>query len=168
MTGSNRVIDHTTFGELHWKRDSFAPTLFVLAPGFQKRASLFPEDFIEVLKDIHALQCVQNIPGYSCQTPIEMLRVDNHQASIGSRLVDLPKISPVMEACHLAAYLAACMLCCKVWRHSVIPVRDPSRASALLQGAHLDEIVGYIDIILTPVEKILCVKAPTSQPTTVR
>ncbi|KAH8886597.1 hypothetical protein GQ53DRAFT_784869 [Thozetella sp. PMI_491] len=121
MTGSDRIVDHTTFGELQWKRDPFVPTFFVLAPGFQKRASLFPEDFIEVLKDIHALQCVQDLPGYSCQNPIEMLRVDNHQASIGSRLVDLPKLSPIIEACHLAAYLSACMLCCKVWRHSAIP-----------------------------------------------
>jgi hypothetical protein len=56
MTGSDRIIDHTTFGELQWKRDPFAPSFFVLAPGFQKRANLFPEDFIEVLKDIHALQ----------------------------------------------------------------------------------------------------------------
>lgn len=124
MTGSDRIIDHTTFGELQWKRDPFTPTLFVLAPGFQKRADLFPEDFIEVLKDIHALQSIQEFPGYSCQNPIEMLRVDNHQASIGSRLVNLPKLSPITEACHLAAYLGACMLCCKVWRHSVIPVRE--------------------------------------------
>ncbi|KAI4596318.1 hypothetical protein KJ359_005447 [Pestalotiopsis sp. 9143b] len=121
MTGSDRVVDHTTFDELQWKRDPFAATFFVLAPGFQKRAQLFPEDFVEVLKDIHALQCVQDLPGYSCQNPIEMLRVDNHQASIGSRLVGLPKLSPVLEACHLAAYLSACMLCSKVWRHSAIP-----------------------------------------------
>lgn len=131
MTGSDRIVNHTTFGELQWKRDPFVPDFFVLAPGFGERANLFPEDFIEVLKDIHALQCVQDLPGYSCQNPIEMLRVDNHQASIGSRLVDLPKLSPILEACHLAAYLSACMLCSKVWRHSVIPVRDPSRVSVL-------------------------------------
>jgi len=124
MTGSDRILDHTTFGELQWKRDPFAPTFFVLPPGFQERAHLLPEDFVEVLKDIHALQCIQELPGYSCQNPIEMLRVDNHQASIGSRLVGLPKLSPIMEACHLAAYLSVCMLCCKVWRHSVIPVCD--------------------------------------------
>ncbi|KAK2029181.1 hypothetical protein LX32DRAFT_617604 [Colletotrichum zoysiae] len=121
MSGSDRIVDHTTFSELQWRRDPFLPTFFVLAPGFQKRVNLFPEDFIEVLKDINALQCVQELPGYSCQNPVEMLRVDNHQASIGSRLVDLPKLSPIIEACHLAAYLSACMLCCKVWRHSVIP-----------------------------------------------
>ncbi|RFU77289.1 hypothetical protein TARUN_4965 [Trichoderma arundinaceum] len=122
MTGSNRIVDHTTFAELQWKRDPFASTYFVLPLGFQKKAHLFDENFIEVIKDIHALQCVQDLPRYSCQNPVEMLRVDNQQASIGSRLVDLPKLSATLEACYLAAYLSACMLCCKVWRHSVMPV----------------------------------------------
>jgi len=125
MTGSDRIVDNTTFGELlQWRRDPFSPAFFVLAPGFQKHVDLFPENLVEVLKDIHALQCIQDLPGYSCQNPIEMLRVDNHQASIGTRLIGLPKLSPVMEACHLAAYLSACMLCSKVWRHSVIPVSE--------------------------------------------
>ncbi|UKZ51043.1 hypothetical protein TrVGV298_004798 [Trichoderma virens] len=105
MTGSSRIVDHTTFVELQWKRDPFASTYFVLAPGFQRISHLFDEDFIEVLKDIHALQCVQDLPRYSCQNPIEMLRVDNQQASIGSRLVDLPKLSATMEACYLAALM---------------------------------------------------------------
>ncbi|KAL6898345.1 hypothetical protein GGI43DRAFT_423809 [Trichoderma evansii] len=124
MTGSNRIVDHTTFAELQWKRDPFASTYFVLAPGFQRKSHLFDETFLEVVKDIHALQCVQDLPRYSCQNPVEMLRVDNQQASIGSRLVDLPKLSNTMEACYLAAYLSACMLCCKVWRHSVMPESD--------------------------------------------
>ena len=122
MAGSDRIVDNTTFAELRWGRDPFAANFFILAPGFQKRADLFPEDFVEVLKDIHALQCIQDLPSYTCQNPIEMCRIDNQQASIGSRLVDLPKLSAVMEACYLAAYLSACMLCSKVWRHSVMPV----------------------------------------------
>lgn len=115
-------MESPTFAELQWNRDPFSSAFFVLAPGFQERAHLFPAEFLEVLKDIHALQCVQDLPGYDCQDPIEMLRIDNQQASIGSRLVDLPKLSASMEACHLAAYLGSCMLCCKVWRHSVMPV----------------------------------------------
>lgn len=122
MTGSERTIDYSMFTDLHWLRDPFAPEIFILTPGFQDIAHLFSEDFVEVLKDIHALQCIQGIPGYSCQNAIEMRRVDNHQASIGSRLVGLPKLSPFMETCYLAAYLSACMLCSKVWRHSVMPV----------------------------------------------
>jgi hypothetical protein len=132
MTGSERIMDNTTFAELYWVRDPFAPHFFALAPGFQKIAYLFSEDFVEILKDIHALQCIQTLPGYSCQNAIEMRRVDNHQASIGSRLVDLPKLSTVMEACYLAAYLCACMLCSKVWRHSVMPVSELHTSCYLL------------------------------------
>ena len=132
MTGSERMIDNTAFAELYWVRDPFAPHFFVLAPGFQKIVRLFSEDFVEILKDIHALQCIQNLPGYSCQNAIEMRRVDNHQASIGSRLVDLPKLSAVIEACYLAAYLCACMLCSKVWRHSVMPVSELNAWCSLL------------------------------------
>ena len=63
MTGSDRIIDHTTFDELQWRRDPFASAFFALAPGFQKHVHMFPEGFIEVLKDIHALQCIQDLPG---------------------------------------------------------------------------------------------------------
>lgn len=110
-----------------------------------------PEDFVEVLKDIHALQCVQDISGYSCQNPVEMLRVDNQQASIGSRLVDLPKLSAFTEACYLAAYLSACMLCRKVWRHSVMPVsgrsaRRPSISRAWRYHSSFTQITLIITI----------------------
>lgn len=127
MTGSNRIVDHTTFAELQWKRDPFASTYFALPPGFQRKSHLFDENFLDVLRDIHALQCVQDLPRYSCQNPVEMLRIDNQQASIGSRLVGLPKLSNTMEACYFAAYLSACMLCCKVWRHSVMPVSEKTK-----------------------------------------
>jgi hypothetical protein len=132
MAGSNRIVNNTTFAELRWGRDPFAADFFILAPGFQKSADLFPEDFVEVLKDIHALQCIQDLPSYTCQNPIEMCRIDNQQASIGSRLVDLPKLSAFTEACYLAAYLSACMLCAKVWRHSVMPVSKASACSRIL------------------------------------
>ncbi|EHK43626.1 hypothetical protein TRIATDRAFT_149068 [Trichoderma atroviride IMI 206040] len=138
MTGSDRIVDHTTFAELQWKRDPFASAYFALAPGFQRKSHLFDENFLEVLKDIHALQCVQDLPRYSCQNPVEMLRVDNQQASIGSRLVDLPKLSTTMEACYLAAYLSACMLCCKVWRHSVMPSHISQRLLKTLQESNED------------------------------
>ncbi|KAF5628955.1 nucleoside diphosphate sugar epimerase [Fusarium sp. NRRL 52700] len=35
MVGSKRIVDHTTFTELKWQRDSIAPDFFELPPGFQ-------------------------------------------------------------------------------------------------------------------------------------
>jgi hypothetical protein len=124
ITGCCRVVDHTTFTELRWRRDPFSPNIFVLPPGFQMRIHLLTEEFIEVLKDIHALQCIRDSPFFSHEDTILMMHIDNQHASIESRLVGLPKLSYFLECCYLAAYLCACMLCCKVYRHSVIPVSE--------------------------------------------
>ncbi|KAE8441222.1 hypothetical protein EG329_005622 [Mollisiaceae sp. DMI_Dod_QoI] len=59
MTGSSRVVDHTTFSELQWIRDPYSPSFFVLPPGFQAQSHLLGEEFMEVLKDIYALQCIR-------------------------------------------------------------------------------------------------------------
>lgn len=122
MTGSSRVFDHTTFAELQWRRDPFSPNLFVLPPGFQEISHLLTEGFIEVLEDMHALQSIRDSPGFVCKDTTWMLHVDNHQASLQSRIVGLPKQSLLLECCQLAAYIAACQLCTKVWRASVMPV----------------------------------------------
>ena len=122
MTGSHRVFDHTTFAELQWRRDPFSPNLFVLSPGFEKRSHLLSKEFVKVLEDIHALQFIRDSPDFVCEDTTWMMHIDNHQASVQSRLVDLPKVSLFIECCHLAAYISACQLCGKVWRASAIPV----------------------------------------------
>ncbi|KAJ5136442.1 N-ethylmaleimide reductase [Penicillium atrosanguineum] len=121
MTGSTRVVDHTTFSELQWKRDPFAPSFFTLPPGFRPQSHLLGEDFVEVLKDVFALQCIRDSAFFGQEDVITMTHIDNHQASIQSRLVSLPTCSLVSECCHLAAYLCSTMLRCKIWRTSTIP-----------------------------------------------
>jgi hypothetical protein len=124
MTGSSRVVDHTTFSELEWRRDTLSPNFFMLPPGFQAQAHLLGDEFVEVLKDVYALQCIRDRSLYfGPEDVISMARIDNHQASIQSRLVSLRKRSTISECCHLAAYLCSAMLRCKLWRESTIPVR---------------------------------------------
>jgi hypothetical protein len=122
MTGSSRVIDHTTFSELQWKRDPFTQSFFALPPGFQVHSHLLGEEFVEVLKDVFALQCIRDSAFFGEEDVISMARIDNHQASIQSRLVNLPNCGSISECCHLAAYLCSTMLRCKLWRTSTIPV----------------------------------------------
>lgn len=124
MTGSKRIVNHTTFAELRWRRDPFAPDAFALPPGFQKVSHLLTEEFVELLKDIHALQCVRDSIYFAAEHAMTMAQIDNHQASIQSRLVNLPKTSAFLECCHLGAYLCSTMLRCKIWRDSVVPVSD--------------------------------------------
>lgn len=124
MTGSNRVVDHTTFPELHWNRDAFPSTFFTLPPGFQTQSHLLEKDFVEILRDIVALQCIRDKTRFPNREEVisSMTHIDNHQASIQSRLVDLPTTSSIAECCHLAAYLCSAMLRCKIWSNSTIPV----------------------------------------------
>jgi hypothetical protein len=138
MTGSSRVVDHTTFSELQWRRDPFSPNFFILPPGFQALSHLLGEEFVEVLKDVYALQCIRESALLGREDVISIAHIDNHQASIQSRLVSLPNGSSISECCHLAAYLCSAMLRCKLWRASTIPVslphgmRSPSHLSLLL------------------------------------
>jgi hypothetical protein len=126
MTGASRVVDHTTFTELQWRRDPFSPSFFTLPRGFQTQSHLLSEGFVEVLKDVFALQCIRDSAFFGKEDVISMAHIDNHQASIQSRLVSLPTCSVVSECCHLAAYLCSTMLRCKIWRSSTIPVSQPT------------------------------------------
>ncbi|EXJ87486.1 hypothetical protein A1O3_04446 [Capronia epimyces CBS 606.96] len=89
MTGSNRVVDHTTFSELLWRRDPFSVNFFVLPPGIQPLSHLLGEEFIEVLKDVFALQCIRDSALFGKEDVMSMAQIDNHQASIQSRLSHL-------------------------------------------------------------------------------
>jgi len=122
LTGSDRTVGHTTFTEIQWQRDVFAPDLFVLPLGFQGRSHLFDNEFIEVIKDIHALSRIRDSSVFRVEDTVSMMHVDNQSASIQSRLCNVATYSVVQRYCRWAAYLAASMLCCKVWRFSTVPV----------------------------------------------
>lgn len=126
MAGSTRVVDHTTFSELQWKRDPFSPDFFTLPPGFQAHIHVLSKEFIEILQDIAALQCIRDSALFGKEDVISMAHIDNHQASIQSRLIGLSNCSPMSDCCQIAAYLCSTMLRCKIWRTSTIPVRKPS------------------------------------------
>ncbi|KAN0099217.1 hypothetical protein V8E51_012992 [Hyaloscypha variabilis] len=141
MTGSSRVVDHTTFSELQWRRDPSSPNFFILPPGFQAQSHVLGEEFVEVLKDVYALQCIRDSGVYfDIEDVISMAQIDNHEASIQSRLVSLPNRSSISECCHLAAYLCSAMLRCELWRASTIPSHLSLQLLGKLQQAN-DDVV---------------------------
>ncbi|KIW91977.1 uncharacterized protein Z519_06959 [Cladophialophora bantiana CBS 173.52] len=77
LTASERIVTHNTFNELRWERDIFPSDIFVLSPGFQKKAQLFPEGFLEVPRDIHAMQCCRESSFFAPEDTISMMHVDN-------------------------------------------------------------------------------------------
>lgn len=75
-----------------------------------------------MLEDVQALQYIREGPGFTNNYMELMAGINNHTASIQSRLASLSGLSPVQECCRLAAYMSSVMLCCTVWCALVIPV----------------------------------------------
>ncbi|KAJ4153685.1 hypothetical protein LMH87_010163 [Akanthomyces muscarius] len=121
LAGSPRLFSHTTFAELQWTRDTFSPSFYRAPPGFAKRRGVLGDEFIEILEDLHALQCIRNIPGAKRGDPLMMAYINNHTASIQSRLGLLRAEGVVARSCRFAAYICSVMLCCTVWCGLFIP-----------------------------------------------
>ncbi|KAL4928349.1 uncharacterized protein BDV17DRAFT_291835 [Aspergillus undulatus] len=131
LAGSRRIVSHTTFAELLWTRDPLVPNFYALQPGFQSRSDILglSKEFRAVLEDLHALQCIRDT-GISRMPEAKadamfMLHVNNHTASIQSRLVAVSHsglaLTRLQECVRLVAYLCSVTLCCKVWCGLVIP-----------------------------------------------
>ncbi|KAL2802077.1 hypothetical protein BJX63DRAFT_426334 [Aspergillus granulosus] len=133
LAGSGRLVDHTTFTELLWTRDPFVPNFYQLPPGFQTLSHLLGEEFVSVLEDLHALHCVRDVRNGGRADAMFMLHINNHTASVQSRLAALSDLSELQECCRLAAYLCSVMVCCKVWCELVIPSHI---SSELLHNIH--------------------------------
>lgn len=128
MTGSARIVDHDTFKELHWGRNSTNPPgVFLLPEGFGEISHLLSKGLIETLEDINAFQQIRDSDLFPVATVLSPTQLDNHQASIQSRLTgpaNIAQDSPLQESCRLAAYLCCTMLRCRIWRTSGAPVRS--------------------------------------------
>ncbi|KAI9164011.1 Serine/threonine-protein phosphatase 6 regulatory ankyrin repeat subunit C [Paramyrothecium foliicola] len=133
MTGSYRIVDHTTFAELQWKRDPFTPSDYVLPPGFRKISHLLTQDLVEILEDINSLGCIRDMAYHGSDDVLSMARIDNQQASIQSRLAELVPTSGAMECIRLGAYLSSTTLRCKMWPASIVPSHLSVQLLAKLQ-----------------------------------
>ncbi|KAK5627014.1 hypothetical protein RRF57_002729 [Xylaria bambusicola] len=140
LAGSRRIVDHTTFSELRWTRDSCPPSFFRLPPGFQIQPGLLTEDFIEVLEDLHALQCLRDTTPPLKSQVLKMEDINNHMAYIQSRIMNLPKPPPAVFCCYLAACLCSVMLCCRVWCAPIIPSHFSTQLLRKLQQANDDPL----------------------------
>ncbi|RAL06947.1 uncharacterized protein BO97DRAFT_481602 [Aspergillus homomorphus CBS 101889] len=121
LAGSKRIVNHATFATLFWARDTFVPDNYRLPLGFESQRYILDPEFSAVLEDLHALQCIRNLPRPPHADAIGMLHINNHTASIQSRLMIFSSLSPVQECCRLAAYLCSITLCCKIWCELVLP-----------------------------------------------
>lgn len=122
MTGTSRITDHNTFTDLQWRRNLLTPYSFTLPSGFHTVSHRLTDDFIEILEDIHAFQCIRDTYHSEGSDTLTIAQIDNQQASIQSRLAMMSTSSHFMDVLCLAAYLSSATLRCRIWHDSVIPV----------------------------------------------
>jgi hypothetical protein len=132
---------------MHWQRDAFAPEIFVLPPGFHERAHILGEELAEVFEDIHALQWIRDSTVYDPADTASMIDMDNQEASVQSRLCSFPGLSPLAEVCRLAGYLTASLLCCKVWRLSLVPNHVSARMLQVIYRIDDSIWAGHFDLL---------------------
>lgn len=124
IIGSDRTLDHTSFSELHWRRDPLLVDLYALPPGFDRISHLLTEELTEIIKDVHALQRISEM--YCESAPfdaISTMQIDNQQAWIESRIQALMiRESPIIKCCCLALYLCTYLSCTTVWQSALISV----------------------------------------------
>ncbi|KAL7904694.1 hypothetical protein GGI35DRAFT_192332 [Trichoderma velutinum] len=140
LSASDRIVDHNTFSELRWQRDSFTPSFYQLPSGFETISHLLSEDFVEILEDLHALQCIRNYSTYEKGDPFFMAYINNHTGSLQSRLANLTAPSLILKCCYNAAYICSIMLCCQPWCALVIPSYLSSQLLEQLQKVEIDDM----------------------------
>lgn len=129
MSGTGRVMRHGDFVDFRIKRRSDWEGKYVVPPGLATVCQGWADEFVVVLEDLNALcarideECVQDT------TPVDILPIENYQASLESRVVDcisdfrksgIPD-DPLQEACMYATYMCIYKLSLGVWEGCYIP-----------------------------------------------
>ncbi|KAF2098962.1 hypothetical protein NA57DRAFT_66183 [Rhizodiscina lignyota] len=144
-TGTERILSHGIFPELEWRRDPFCFSLYTLPAGFGIHSELFPEELIEILEDIHALQQIRSLTDMHGDA-VSVQQLDNQQAWIESRLYYCYRATDrtdfVLLGCVMAAYLCTYMLFAEIWGGQWIP---SFCSSQLLRALQLTENSSYWD-----------------------
>ena len=138
FTGSWRILTHESFAELAWKRDSLRPSIYQTPIGFQIFASALGNDFLDIAADIKALQIMTDAQRVDCRDAVSVMHLDNHQASVESRLQILGRdpmrfVNPGLYACICASHLCSYTLYTDIWTSNLIPQHMASYVLEKLQ-----------------------------------
>ena len=123
IAGTDRVLSHETFPEMHWHRDPYQGNLYAIPSGFATVADVLGQDFLEIIGDICALQRLRESGTNYPIDSLEVEKVDNQQAWIESRLEQLRRtaLHPLLLCCIPAAYLCGYGFFAEVWSATLIP-----------------------------------------------
>lgn len=129
MAGTPRLLSHKDFRDFKIGRDVETLDVRHIPPGFAPYIDQWPEDYIGVVRDLTALARVVDSKCGLEHEPLEVLPIDNDQANLESRVVDLlsdyrrfpSTTGPIYEACIFAAYLCTYKLSTGIWMGCYIP-----------------------------------------------
>lgn len=128
MAGTPRFLSHRDFQDFQTPRDVDHTNGWEVPPGFVSSLADWPLEFAVILQDLQSL-CRR--VDFDCgeRSPLEIFPIDNNQANIESRLVDIliqerrseQDRDPWLEASILCAYVCTYKLSTGIWMGCFIP-----------------------------------------------
>ena len=146
------MSSHETFAELSWKRDPFRRSSFKAPRGFEACETILGAEFLAIVEDINALQTLRDAMDVDQNDAIAIMHLDNHQASIESRLYILGEdpmrfVNPTLYCCILASHICTYTLFMEIWSASTIPLRLSSYLLENIQSLRTDgHMIEYWDL----------------------
>ncbi|KAL5121658.1 hypothetical protein ACEQ8H_000344 [Pleosporales sp. CAS-2024a] len=147
MSGTRRLLSHRDFQAFQCPRHVHRQQHWTVPSGFAASLAQWPPAFALVLRDVNSL-CwrVDRECGPDIEDPLQVFAVDNHQANLASRLVDLLSecrscsaggpMDPWYEAALLVTYLCTYQLSTGVWKGSCMPELVIAQLLRLVQRVH--------------------------------
>ncbi|KAL9075795.1 MAG: hypothetical protein Q9157_003896 [Trypethelium eluteriae] len=146
LTGSRRIMSHEFFAELSWTRDPLCLSIAQIPEGFGTSEDVLGNTFLSIVQDIRALQVIRDTTDVDQRDAVTIMHLDNHQASIESRLYNLGKDpmrfqNPTLYCCILTAHICTYMLFTEVWGASWVPLYLASWLLEQLQTTGMKELM---------------------------
>jgi hypothetical protein len=129
MAGTPRFLSHKDFHDFQSPRNVDRQSHWEVPVGLRPNAAQWPGEFALALRDLNSLCWMVDAKCNADDDPLDVFPVDNNQANLESRLIDLLsecktselEVDPWYEACILAAFLCAYKLSTGIWLGCYIP-----------------------------------------------
>ena len=145
FVGTTRLLSHRDYEKFCHETISASAPGSLVPPGFEDLASDFPDEFIDVIRDLNSLCTLVDTRCVSELDTMEQHPIDNLQYCIESRLVDLLSESRtfnaedlILQACIFACFLVTYKLSTGIWEGCFIPEYCATQVMVLLTKAEDD------------------------------
>lgn len=129
MADTPRFLSHRDFQDFRTPQGVDHTKGWEIPLGFQSSLAQWPQDFAVILQDLQSLCCRIDLECTPEWSPLHVFPIDNDQANIESRLVDIlsqirrskEDTDPWLEASILCAYVCTYKLSIGIWMGCFIP-----------------------------------------------